>query len=272
MRMAASSERVVLVTGASSGIGRASAELLAGRGLRVYGASRRATESPLVQSISMDIRDDASVRAAVAAVIGREGRIDILVNNAGIGIAGAVEDTSIEEAHDQFDVNFFGVLRACRAVLPVMREQRAGYIVNIGSIGGLVAIPYQGLYSASKFALEGLSESLRLEVSPFGVRVVLIEPGDHRTGLTENRRITGESRTNPAYRPRFQRAVARMAADEQRGPEPTAVARLLLRIVTDPRPRLRYTTGPAAERAAVWMKRLLPYSVVEKAMAFYYSR
>ena len=166
--MAEAQKRVVLITGSSSGIGRACAELLAARGFRVYGASRRAVEIPLVEPISMDVRDDASVRDAVAQVMAREGRIDIVVNNAGIAIAGAVEDTSIDEAREQFDVNFFGVMRVCRAALPALRNRQAGYIVNIGSIGGLVAIPYQGLYSASKFALEGLSESLRLEMS--GVR------------------------------------------------------------------------------------------------------
>jgi NAD(P)-dependent dehydrogenase (short-subunit alcohol dehydrogenase family) len=270
--MAALQKRVTLVTGASSGIGQACAEFLAGRGFRVYGASRRPASGSLVESISMDIRDDASVHDAVAAVIAREGRVDILVNNAGIAIAGAVEDTSIEEARDQFDVNFFGVLRVCRAVLPRMREQRSGYIVNVGSIGGVLAIPYQGFYSASKFALEGLSESLRMEVSRFGVRVVLIEPGDHRTGLTDNRRRTAESQSNPAYRDSFQRAAERMAADEQSGPAPEAVARLLLRIVTNPRPRLRYTVGPTPQRVAIWLKRLLPYSVIEKLMDHYYSR
>jgi NAD(P)-dependent dehydrogenase (short-subunit alcohol dehydrogenase family) len=270
--MAASRKRVVLVTGASSGIGRACAEFLAVRGYRVYGASRRPAAGPLVESILMDVRDDASVRDAVAGVIAREGRIDILVNNAGIAIAGAIEDTSIEEARDQFDVTFFGALRMCRAVLPGMREQRAGCIVNIGSIAGLVAIPYQGLYSASKFALEGLSESLRLEVRQFGIHVVLIEPGDHRTGLTSNRRMTAESASNPAHLARFHRAVERTAADEQSGPEPEAVARLLHRIVTNPRPRLRYTVGPTPQRAAIWLKRLLPYAVVEMVMGLYYSR
>jgi short-subunit dehydrogenase len=144
--------------------------------------------------------------------------------------------------------------------------------VNIGSIGGLVAIPYQGLYSASKFALEGLTESLRLEVAQFGVRVVLIEPGDHRTSITDNRRGTVGSVSNPAYRDRFERAVARMAADERSGADPASTARLLLRIVNHPRPRLRYTVGPAPERLAVWLKRLAPYAVVEKVMDFYYSR
>lgn len=270
--MASSQNRVVLVTGASSGIGRACAELLAARGYRVYGASRRPAANQQVEPVSMDVRDDASVRAAVDSVIAREGRIDIVVNNAGISLAGAVEDTSIEEARAQFDVNFFGVLRVCRAVLPVLREQGSGYIVNIGSIGGLVAIPYQGLYSASKFALEGITESLRLEVSRFGVRVVLIEPGDHRTGLTANRQKTAESRSNPAYRDRFHRAVERTAADEQSGPHPIAVARLLLGILETARPRLRYTAGPAPQRAVVWLKRLTPYALVQKAMDFYYSR
>jgi NAD(P)-dependent dehydrogenase (short-subunit alcohol dehydrogenase family) len=272
MRMAAPQKKVVLVTGASSGIGRACAELLAARGYRVYGASRRPAAAPLVESIAMDVTDDASVRDAVAGVIAREGRIDIVVNNAGIGIAGAVEDTSVEEAREQFEVNFFGALRVCRAVLPMLRKQRASYIVNIGSIGGLIAIPYQGLYSASKFALEGLTESLRLEVRQFGVHVVLIEPGDHRTGFTDNRRRTADSKSNPAYSARFHRAVEHMEADERSGPEPEAVARLLLRIVKKARPRLRYTAGPTPQRAAVWLKRLTPYAVVEKLMDFYYSR
>jgi NAD(P)-dependent dehydrogenase (short-subunit alcohol dehydrogenase family) len=270
-----SDRRVALVTGASSGIGRACAELLAAHDLRVYGASRHprphAASEPF-ESLPMDVREDASVNEAVADVLKREGRIDVVVNNAGIAIAGAVEDTSLEEARDQFEVNFFGVLRVCRAVLPILREQRSGYIVNIGSIGGLVAIPYQGLYSASKFALEGLSESLRLEVRRFGVQVVLIEPGDHRTSITGNRRRTAGSQSNPVYRDRFDRAIARMAADEQGGAEPGATARLLFRIINQARPRLRYTVGPAPERGAVWLKRLMPYAVVEKIMNLYYSR
>jgi NAD(P)-dependent dehydrogenase (short-subunit alcohol dehydrogenase family) len=256
---------VVLVTGASSGIGKSCAEFLARNGYRVYGVSR-SSSAP-----SMDVRDDASVRAAVADLIAREGRIDIVVNNAGIALAGAVEDTSIQEAIAQFDVNFFGVLRVCRAVLPHMREQRSGCIVNIGSIAGLVAVPFQGLYSASKFALEGLSEALRLEVRPFGIRVVLIDPGDHRTNLTENRRPTAASQENPAYRNRYDRAVARMAADERNGPAPEAVARLLHRIIQLKKPRLRYTVGPIAERAVPLLKRALPHAVIETLMDRYYS-
>jgi NAD(P)-dependent dehydrogenase (short-subunit alcohol dehydrogenase family) len=268
--MTAPEQKVVLITGASSGIGRACADRLAAGGYRVYGASRRGTASGTVESLQMDVTDDASVNRGVEAIVEREGRIDVVVNNAGMALAGAVEDTSTEEARRQFEVNFFGVLRVCRAVVPHMRTQKAGCIVNIGSIAGLVAVPYQGLYSASKFALEGLSEALRMEMKPFGVRVVLIEPGDHRTGLTEKRMETAQSQTNPAHRDRFRVAVERMASDEQKGPEPESVARLVHRIVEQPNPRLRYTTGPAAERAAVWLKRLAPWGLVQKVMESYY--
>jgi short-subunit dehydrogenase len=152
-----------------------------------------------------------------------------------------------------------------------MRSQGAGYIVNIGSIGGLIAIPFQGFYSASKFALEGLSESLRIEVRPFGIHVVLIEPGDHCTGFTANRRSTTASTGPSAYRNRFERAIARMASDEQNGPKPDAIARLVRKVIDDPRPRLRYTVGPASQRAAVWLKRLLPNRMMEGIISRYYG-
>jgi NAD(P)-dependent dehydrogenase (short-subunit alcohol dehydrogenase family) len=260
-------KRVVLVTGASSGIGLACATHLAWRGYRVYGTSRRPSTDIL--TLTMDVTDDRSVERVVAAVLEREGRLDIVVNNAGMGIAGPVENTSIEEAKRQLDVNFFGAFRVCRAVLPAMRSQGGGYIVNIGSLGGLIAIPYQAMYSASKFALEGLSESLRMEVRPFGVKVVLIEPGDHKTAITENR--TEMSGGTDAYGDSFQAALARTAHDEQSGPGPEQVARLLYRIVNTRDPRLRYTIGPATQRAAVWLKRLLPYSVTEYTMRTYFG-
>jgi len=264
-------KRVVLVTGASSGIGLACASHLAGRGYRVYGTSRRAATSQAgsVAMLTADVTDDRSVEQAVAAVLEREGRLDIVVNNAGMGIAGPVENTSIEEAKRQLEVNFFGAFRVCRAALPAMRSRRSGYIVNIGSIGGLIAIPYQAMYCASKFALEGLSESLRMEVRPFGVKVVIIEAGDHKTAITENR--TDMSGGTDAYSQSFQAALARTARDEQSGPGPEHIARLLYRIVNTRDPRLRYTIGPATQRAAVWLKRLLPYSVTEYSLRSYFG-
>jgi NAD(P)-dependent dehydrogenase (short-subunit alcohol dehydrogenase family) len=267
--------RVVLVTGASSGIGLACATHLAGRGFRVYGASRRpAAGSAALGNVTMltaDVTDDRSVEQAVAEVLELEGRLDIVVNNAGMGIAGPVENTTIEQAKAQFEVNFFGAFRVCRAVLPAMRNQRSGYIVNIGSIGGILAIPYQSMYSASKFALEGLSEALRMEVRPFGIRVVIIEPGDHKTALTENRQLTGTSGATEAYGLSFAAALGKTAHDEQSGPGPEQIARLVHRIVNQRRPRLRYTIGPAPQRAAVWLKRLMPYSVLEYSMSTYYG-
>src|ERR1700677_4671740 len=266
--------RVVLVTGASSGIGLACATHLAGRGFRVYGTSRRAapTRSRPPGNLTMltaDVTEDNSVERAVAAVLDREGRLDIVVNNAGMGLAGPVENTSIEEARRQFEVNFFGAHRVCRAVLPAMRRQGSGYIVNIGSIGGVIAIPYQAMYSASKFALEGLSEALRMEVRRFGIRVVIIEPGDHKTALTANRRV--EVLPGSPYSDSFQAALAKTAHDEQSGPGPEQIARLLHRIVNKRNPSPRYTIGPAPQRAAVWLKRLAPYSLVEYVMRTYYG-
>jgi NAD(P)-dependent dehydrogenase (short-subunit alcohol dehydrogenase family) len=192
------------------------------------------------------------------------------VNNAGIAIAGPLELTSIEEAKRQLDVNLFGPFRVCRAMLPIMRQHGGGYIVNIGSIGGLIAIPFQPLYSASKFALEGMTESLRLEARPFGIRVVIIEPGDTKTEITQNRQIA-EAATNQDTYPAFLAALKRTAHDEQNGPAPESVARLLWRVVNTPSPQLRYTTGPVSQRAAVWLKRLMPYAVVEYGMRRYYG-
>jgi short-subunit dehydrogenase len=188
-----------------------------------------------------------------------------------MGIAGAVEDSSIPEAMEQFDVNFFGVIRVCRAALPIMRKQGAGCIINIGSIGGLIGIPYQGLYSASKFALEGLTEALRLEVRGLGIRVVMIEPGDHRTSFTQKRRLTRAASENPAYHSAMQLAIDRMAADEQAGPEPDNIAHLVYKLIHTRNPRLRYTVGPWPQRAAVWLKRVAPHALIEKAMKLYYT-
>jgi NAD(P)-dependent dehydrogenase (short-subunit alcohol dehydrogenase family) len=271
--MSAARQPVVLVTGASSGIGQCCASLLARKGYRVYGASRSASSaSDGVLPLHMDVTQEDSVRTGCDSILECEGRLNVLVNSAGMGIAGALEDTSPGEAREQFEVNVFGVLRVCRAVLPIMRQQGSGYVINIGSIGGVIAIPYQGLYSASKFALEGLTECLRMEVKSFGIRVVLIEPGDHRTGFTKNRQLTAASSENPAYRAAFGRAIQRMATDEQAGPSPERVAQLVYDVIQMRDPRLRYTAGPSAQRCAVWLKRFAPNALVERIVAAYYAR
>jgi NAD(P)-dependent dehydrogenase (short-subunit alcohol dehydrogenase family) len=180
---------IVLITGVSSGIGHTAAEKFAAQGCRVFGTVRNvAKTTPLagVELIEMDIRDDASVEIGVQTVIARAGRIDILVNNAGMNMVGAVEETSVTEAAALFDTNVFGVLRVARAVLPQMRKQRAGRIVNVSSVLGFLPAPYMGLYSASKHAVEGLSETLDHEVRQFGIRVTLVQPSYTRTNLDAN--------------------------------------------------------------------------------------
>ena len=259
--------KVVLVTGASSGIGRACAEHLAARGDRVFGAQRRVPptgEGPAgVEMVAMDVDDDGSVTDAIAAVRQRAGRIDAVVNNAGAAWMGAVEDTSVAEARAQLETNFFGALRVCRAVLPLMRAQGGGHIVNISSLAGVLGLPFSGLYSASKFALEGMSESLRWEARRFGIRVVLIEPGDFRTQLPAVRRQAAAAQTNDAYQAAFATFKVQQDKDEAAAPTPEPVARLVAKVLDSASPRLRYTVGMPGQRIVVPLKRLLPQRLFE---------
>lgn len=269
------SDSVVLITGASSGIGKACAEYLARKGYQVFGTSRHAPQNPEMSPTGltlfrMDVNDDRSVQEGVAFVLQRAGRLDAVVNNAGFGIAGSVEDTSVEEAKAQLETNFFGTFRVCRAVLPVMRAQGHGTIVNISSLGGIIALPFQGFYSASKFAVEGLTEALRLEVRPFGIRVVLVEPGDIRTSFTD-RRVRVAASDNPAYAPYFERVMRIVEADERNGAPPEVVARVVERILRHPNPAPRYRVGPFTQRLAAAFKGLLPGRVFEWAIAKYFG-
>jgi short-subunit dehydrogenase len=208
--------------------------------------------------VHMDVDSDTSVRQGVDYILKKEGRIDCVVNNAGFGIAGAVEDTSIEEAKAQFETNVWGALRVFKAVLPIMREQQFGHIITISSLMGHIAIPFQGVYSATKFALEGLIEALSMEVRPFGIHVVLLEPGDCRTQFTANRCWTKESQRNQAYAKRCNAAVAVMEHDEMHGLAPEKIARVLERIIRNPSPRLRYAVASPPQKLALVLKKVLP--------------
>lgn len=184
-----SNSKVAVVTGVSSGIGHTTAEKLAKHGYLVFGTVRNIASAPSfsdVELVEMDVRDEASVQRAIKSVIDRAGRIDVLVNNAGTALIGAVEETSVAEAESLFDTNVFGILRTIRAVLPHMRAQRSGRIVNVSSVLGFLPAPYFGVYAATKHAVEGLSESLDHEVRQFGVRITLVEPGFTRTHLDAN--------------------------------------------------------------------------------------
>lgn len=271
------SERVVLVTGASAGFGQACVQHLGQQGHRVYGTSRRAEFSAVGQAptvpvmIPMDVRDDASVRTAVAHVLEREGRLDVVVNNAGVGLAGAVEDSSLSEAKALFETNFFGLLRVCHQAVPVMRDQGSGLIINIGSIGGPVAIPFQSMYSASKNAVAALTQSLRMEARPFGVRVTLVEPGDFKTQFTSSRVFSAASQTNPAYRKRCRLAIGVMERDEQAGADPADLARLVSRLIAHPSPAPHYRVGMIFQRLAAALRPLLPARIFERAITRYYE-
>lgn len=260
-------QKVVLITGATSGIGQACALHLASRGWRVFGTRRgpaaAAQNGMPFEMITMDVDDDGSVQTGVDTLLSKAGRLDAVVNNAGISLMGPVEDTSTEEAKAQMETNFFGVLRVCRVTLPALRRQGGGHIINVSSLAAVVGLPFSGLYSASKFALEGLSESLRHEARPFGVRVVLVEPGDFRTSITAKRRTTQASATHDTYRDAFNRFKLKQDQDEAQAPEPEAVAHLIDGILQNPRPRMRYTVGLLGQRIVVPLKRFLPQRLFE---------
>jgi NAD(P)-dependent dehydrogenase (short-subunit alcohol dehydrogenase family) len=253
--------RVVLITGASSGIGRATAELIAARGHQVFGGVRApATTRPLagVELVPLDVRDEASVKACVDNVRSRTGRIDVLINNAGVNLVGAVEETSISQAQALFDTNVIGVLRMIQAVLPDMRRQGAGLIVNISSILGFIPGPFMGVYASTKHAVEGLSESLDHEVREFGIRVVLIEPHYTRTNLDASA-AQAEGRID-AYAPQRQRTAAVVTRETNTGLEPKRVAEEVLRAIEGPY-RMRRPVGQAALLS--WLRRLLPVRLFE---------
>jgi NAD(P)-dependent dehydrogenase (short-subunit alcohol dehydrogenase family) len=264
-------EPVAIVTGASSGIGQACASRLAAAGFQVYGASRTPpSESAQFEWIAMDVTDDLSVRNGVEQVLTIHSRIDVLVNNAGYALAGAVADTTIDEARRQMEVNFFGSLRLCQAVLPTMQRQRSGVIINVSSLGGVFGLPFQGVYSASKFAIEGLTESLRHEMLAFGVDVVLVEPGDVRTNITRKRVRAANGRLS-AYAGLFEAVMRIVEKEESNGVAPVKVADLVVSICKAPSRRMRYTCGHTSQRSAAWAKKLLPGKVFERLIGSFYA-
>ncbi|MEI7778613.1 MAG: SDR family oxidoreductase [Actinomycetes bacterium] len=255
--------RTVLVTGASAGIGHATAELLAGQGWTVVGASRRGTGGSGWTGTTIDVDSDDSVEAGIAALLVDHPHVDAVVVAAGWGLAGPVETTSIEEAKAQVETNFWGAVRTVNALLPHFRAQRAGRIVLVSSIGGLIAIPFQAYYSASKFAMEGWAEALAYEVAPFNIDVTLIEPGNFKTDFTASRRNAAA----PAgeYADALTYAIEIMERDEQNGADPAAVAQLIATQLDAKRPRRRVSVGKSGERIGLVAKRVLPHKLFEMA-------
>jgi len=264
--------KVVLVTGASSGIGLACAKLLSERGHTVYGTSRKPSSALLgFRMLELDVTQDASVQAAVSTVLAEQGHLDVVVNNAGYALAGPIEETSLEEAQGQFDTNFFGVLRVCQAVLPSMRARRSGLIINVSSLGGVAGLPFQGLYSASKFALEGLTESLRLEVASLGVQVTSLQPGDVHTPITQNRVRTQRFGPESPYRSAFETVLSIIEKEERAGAPAHLVATQVLRLVERKQVGVRSTVGHLSQRIITAAKAFLPAWLFERLMKSYYG-
>lgn len=262
---------VILITGITSGFGRAMAGRLNADGHKVYGTYRRDSEQiPGVTYLKADVRDEESLRMAVDTVIEKEGCIDTVISNAGMGIGGPLEFTSIDDAQRQMDVNFMGMVRLLNQVVPVMRRQRHGHIICISSIGGLMGLPYQGMYSASKFAIEGYCEALRLEVRQFGIHVTVINPGDFFTGFTAARSKNLPTEAATAY-PGYSASMASIESDERSGLQPDYLARRMSRIVRKKRPANRYIIATTVQKASVLLKAILPAKWYDRILASYYK-
>jgi NAD(P)-dependent dehydrogenase (short-subunit alcohol dehydrogenase family) len=258
------STRTVLITGASAGLGNATADKLAQSGWTVVGASRRGTIGAKWHVITMDVDSDVSVLDGVNKTFLEQGRLDAVVACAGWGAAGAVEETPIDVAKAQLETNFWGCVRVVQAALPIMRRRGGGRVVLMSSIGGLLGIPYQAFYAASKFALEGYAESLAYEVAPFNIHVTLIEPGNFKTDFTQNRRLVDPLPDDP-YKAAREKAIAVMERDEVNGADPLDVAKAVERVLTAKNPPRRVSVGKFDERVGIMGKRLLPFRLFERA-------
>ena len=260
-------EKVVILTGGTSGIGAATVKLLREKGCRVYEFSRR--EAPDPCHFSVDVTDAAAVRAAVEAVFEKEGRIDVLINNAGFGISGAMEFTDSADAHRLMEVNLFGMDNAIKAVLPHMRQAGAGRIVNISSVAGVFAIPFQAWYSISKAAVRSLTMALYNEVAPYGVQVTSVMPGDIRTGFTAARKKSAAG--DAEYGGRISKSVAKMEKDEQTGMSPEAAAKTVARVALQRRRVKPYYAIGLSYKLLVLLDSLLPCRAVRWLLGLLYG-
>jgi NADP-dependent 3-hydroxy acid dehydrogenase YdfG len=253
-------KKIILITGISSGFGKQTARLLAEKGHVVYGTVRKETAAEdKVNYLKMDLMNYDSVRLAVSSVLEKEGRIDVLINNAGMHTGGPIETSPIENIKLQVDTNFLGMVNLTREVLPVMRKQGGGTIINFSSIGGLMGLPFQAFYSAGKFAIEGFSEALRMEVRQFNIKIVLINPGDFHTNNSANRRnFLAPTDSNDPYNEQYLKTMAIIEKDEGNGWEPVVLAKKLVAIVESKNPHNRYIIASFEQKLAVALKYILP--------------
>jgi NAD(P)-dependent dehydrogenase (short-subunit alcohol dehydrogenase family) len=265
--------KVVFISGVSSGFGLATAKLLTNNGYNVYGTTRSGPgEISGVNYLHLDLTDNASIKNAVRQVIEKEQRIDILINNGGMHSGGPAEVLPDEYLKMQIETSFIGLVNLTREVLPLMRKQREGKIINISSIGGLIGLPYQAYYSAAKFAIEGFSEALRMEVKNYGIKVVLVNPGDFRTKNSANRRkfLASEQLCGP-YSGQFSQTLNVIENDESNGMDPSILARSILKISESKNPKSRYIVATADQKLAVVLKKLLPGKIFDSIMMSHYK-
>ncbi len=256
------SQRVALVTGASSGFGKITASLLAERGFRVFGTSRKPQAKPEdgFELVPLDVQSNSSVIECVSELLAKAGHIDVLVNNAGTALTGALEETSLDEVKAHFETNFFGAVRMVNAVLPGMRNRKTGAIVNICSLAATFPVPFEGYYAATKAALLTYTEALRQEVKNFNIKVSAVEPGFFRTNLADAG--TRASKSIEDYSATRTRALSRLEESFGAGGDPRHVAETVVRIVESPSPRLRYAVGK--EKRYLALKRIMPASTMER--------
>ncbi len=265
-------EKVFLVTGGSSGIGKAIALHLKANGYRVFGTSRRmiANDPSGLEFIQMDVNNDEAVKAGIQQLIEKTGQLDGVINSAGLGTIGAVEEMPIDTIKEVFETNFYGVLRVCQAVLPIFRAQKSGHIINISSIAGEVSLPFRGFYSASKFAVEAMTEALRMEVKGFGIEVSMIQPGDFNTNIASARK-NADLDANSPYAKLIEEMNVLIKKGMDSAPTPEAVGVAALNIVENKKPTLRYPVGAFVEKISIKLRKFLPTKLYEKIIMGHYN-
>lgn len=264
--------KVVLITGGSSGIGKSIGEFLHNKGFIVYGTSRNPERilDSVFPLVALDVRDTASIQAAVAKIISISGSLDIVINNAGVGITGPLEEIPSEEIKNNFEINLFGPIEVMKAVLPQMRTQNSGLIINITSIAGYMGLPYRGVYSASKGALELITEALRMEVKSFGVHITNVAPGDFATNIAAGR-YHAPVLVGSAYEIPYGNTLKTMDEHVDGGSNPNEMAEAVYSVIQAKEPRVHYKVGVFMQKFSIVLKRILPDKVYEKMLMNHYK-
>lgn len=264
--------KVVLITGGSSGIGKSIGEFLHHKGYIVYGTSRNPEKiiNSIFPLLTLDVRNSKSIQSAIANVIASSGRLDILINNAGVGITGPLEEIPTDEIKNNFETNFFGPIEVMKSVLPQMRSQNSGLIINITSIAGYMGLPYRSVYSASKGALELITEALRMEVKSFGIQITNVAPGDFATNIAAGR-FHAPLLKGSAYEIPYGNSLKMMDEHVDSGSNPNEMAEAIYRIIQNPSPRIHYKVGAFMQKFSIVLKRILPDKVYEKMLMNHYK-